>query len=602
MPSCVASAAVVFGGTEEALWRYRRRAWAWFLLGVGALVGGVVAVGGGWGGKLAAWGAGAGTVVLVVGAGSLVQARRMRVVLSAGPWVACATTGVPAGLGAPRVVLRDPWSGVLWPFTVAAVRQRYGLAAPGPDGVLWWCGDPWRGGVVARPGGESLVWVRPTRTRGRRLKDVRRAEEAGLPGQFEPRQPQPTPDGGPPTLSARVQPPYRRPVFRWITLVGAVLLGLGIAGAEAAEGDPQVDLTVLSEDRQGNCTVTWRDPDSGERREGPYQCDPDRDPLLHDWETGWVVSYGPWKGDLYNSDWQGTPANTVNQVFGLGGLLILGGSAVGGAIRVGIRVAERRAAQGPALWGPSEARPMPEPRSPGPSAGQVPAGGSTAPAEADLSYAAFCAAARRKVVSPAPSDGTRHEADVRTGPWWRVRTLLRTSQLDGVLAGVACLVGAILLGWLGLGPWPALLVLALFGGVQATVSGYRAVVRGLPAVRAVVRAARAPLPVVTPYVLLPEPGDATPVLVLFPAHAQPDSPPEAVLAVCHPGPAGRPWAGLPGPVGEADLRGWLDEGPTVVPWIGGRALWPLHELRDVRIGVPEDREYLAALVGESRDD
>ncbi|MFF6881282.1 hypothetical protein ACFY9S_39210 [Streptomyces sp. NPDC012474] len=90
-----------------------------------------------------------------------------------------------------------------------------------------------------------------------------------------------------------------------------------------------------------------------------------------------------------------------------------------------------------------------------------------------------------------------------------------------------------------------------------------------------------------------------PVLVLFPGHAGPDALPDAVLIVLPPGPAKRPWLGLPDPVGTADLRGWLDDEPTVVPWIEGQALWPLQGLREVRNENAEDRSYLCRLLGDS---
>ncbi|MFF4790588.1 hypothetical protein ACFY2M_12630 [Streptomyces sp. NPDC001276] len=65
------------------------------------------------------------------------------------------------------------------------------------------------------------------------------------------------------------------------------------------------------------------------------------------------------------------------------------------------------------------------------------------------------------------------------------------------------------------------------------------------------------------------------MLVLFPAQARPDTQPDAAPAVRAPGSDRRPQRGLPDPVGTADLRGWLDEESTVVPWIEDRAFWPL---------------------------
>ncbi|MGW2562053.1 hypothetical protein ACWCXB_22925 [Streptomyces sp. NPDC001514] len=106
-------------------------------------------------------------------------------------------------------------------------------------------------------------------------------------------------------------------------LLGAVCFGLGVAGSEGFTHDPQIDLTVLSEKPDGRCVVRWTDPFDGRERTGPYRCDPDREPELHDRETGFVVSYGPWKGDLYNAEWEGTAADDVNAAVGLSGLALL---------------------------------------------------------------------------------------------------------------------------------------------------------------------------------------------------------------------------------------------------------------------------------------
>ncbi|MFD3649372.1 hypothetical protein ACFWVT_16935 [Streptomyces cyaneofuscatus] len=99
-------------------------------------------------------------------------------------------------------------------------------------------------------------------------------------------------------------PPVRRwrPVCRWILVAGSLILGLGIAASEAAMDDPKAELSVLRESSDGDCTVRYTDPLSGQERVGPFRCDPDRDPVMGDRSIGWVVSYGPWKGDLYNHE------------------------------------------------------------------------------------------------------------------------------------------------------------------------------------------------------------------------------------------------------------------------------------------------------------
>ncbi|MFJ2743655.1 hypothetical protein ACIO3O_28845 [Streptomyces sp. NPDC087440] len=107
-------------------------------------------------------------VSLGLGAGALRAARRMRRVLRSFPWQVCRAVTVRGRLGAPVVVLTDPGSGLLLPFSVATTRNRFQAADPGPEAVLWFCGDFVRGGVVSLPGGDALVWVRPLRGRAAR--------------------------------------------------------------------------------------------------------------------------------------------------------------------------------------------------------------------------------------------------------------------------------------------------------------------------------------------------------------------------------------------------------------------------------------------------
>jgi hypothetical protein len=332
--SRTAKAAGDLAATVDGFHAYRRRAGIWASAGTALFAAGVLL-----GGfvptdvfdDLAAGAIGLSTVMGSVGFGALVLARRMRRVLTTAPWRACAAVAVPRTLHAATVVLTDPVSGDAWPLKVVAVRQRYGLADPGPVGVLWWSGAPGRAGVLAPPGGEHLIWAKPVRGRLTRRRLVRQAESLGLAGRPRPRQPQPT---GKTSAGTGLTRPRRGPkVFRWVPLVAVLCLGLGIAGAYTSDHDPRIDLTVLSEESDGSCVVRWTDPFDGRQRTGPYHCDPGRSPLLHDWETGFVVSYGPWKGDLYNADWEGTSANETVGAVGLTGLLLALVSLVGGAMR-----------------------------------------------------------------------------------------------------------------------------------------------------------------------------------------------------------------------------------------------------------------------------
>ncbi|WP_406727702.1 hypothetical protein WJ438_28140 [Streptomyces sp. GD-15H] len=360
----------------------------------------------------------------------------MRRPLSGKPWIACPAVAPAMGTGPTRLVLRAPDTDELWALTVVAVRQRHPLAWPPAAGVLWWCGDPSWGGIVTQPGGRALVWTRPTRRR-RREGDPRAAVSAGLLERPAPPQVQ-TSATGPAVTGTADSMLARRPFFRWGTLLGTVLLGLGIAGAVASERDPQVDLTVVQADASGRCTVLWEDLWSGSERRGPFQCDPDRSPLLRDWESGFVVSYGPWKGGLYSTI-DGSPASALEAGLGLTGLLVLAGSGVGGVVRWVRRAVLLRTARGLRTTG----SPWP---STGARAGTSTQSASFAEESADLSYAAWTKTAPR---SPALSPGSlrRREADIRTVPWWRVRSLRKPSHLEEALVGAACLLTMSSLWW-----------------------------------------------------------------------------------------------------------------------------------------------------------
>ncbi|MFC9034025.1 hypothetical protein [Streptomyces arboris] len=402
-------------------------------------------------------------------------------------------------------------------------------------------------------------------------------------------------------------PPVRRwrPVCRWILVAGSLILGLGIAASEAAMDDPKAELTVLRESPDGDCTVRYTDPLSGRERVGPFRCDPDRDPVLGDWSIGWVVSYGPWKGDLYNHAWQGTPANDVNDGLVLwGGLLTLGALLVGG-VRVLYRVGDRRAL----------ARPEREPEPPAPRVSLVK--GEPEEPPLDLSYAAVAAVAERR--APEETDPELLPPSLgREAPWWRDRTLLRSSQVPETLLFLA---GGLVLGALW---WWLREVVLLAWGLVATARalwlGRGAVREGIPAARSLARAAQGPGPVRRRYALLRRHGEETAVLVLFPlfppAGGERDRA-EGSLEVLPPGTRRLPWTGLPAPVGIVELYGDIDglepgeggaaagavEGrpddpsrPVVVRWTEGRPLWPLHGYDPVCPEDARDREYFTALL------
>ncbi|MFI5758094.1 hypothetical protein [Streptomyces sp. NPDC051569] len=579
--------------TAEALTRYRGRGRMWSRVGAALAAGGVViGIAGadrglGWPAQLMSYLVSASAFALVVGAANRQLSGRMRRRLEGGPWRACAAEAVPRGMHAAAVVLRDPDSGALLPLTVLAVQQRFPLVRPGLSGVLWWCGDPRNGGVVSPPGGGELIWAKPVRGRRGRLRLVRLAEAKGLSQRTAPRQPQPSSAPVPFGLPLPVQKPIRRwGLFRWLVLLGAAALALGIAGDHASDMDPQIDLAVLSEQPDGTCQVRWTDPWSGAKREGPFHCDPDRDPLLYDWWTGFVVSYGPWKGDLYDAEWRGTVANDANIWASDGGrALVVVGLAGGGISRW-----RRRGADEAAPTADLVRRPVP--------VSLVKASDAEAPVT--LAFAALATEARRRHIPQTLRPGRlyRPERDIREVPWWRVRTLRNASYLTGTVAnlGLAALFGA--LYWVRPGgdtlKYVGVTGFALAAGLYSL---HRLLTRGLPTARKLARAALAPVPVPKRYVLLHDPHGGGPVLLFFSAHGGDDDLPEAVLPVNSPGPAKRPWIGLPtAATGEAELRGWLDNDPVlVVAWIEGRALWPQEPYREINPRDAGTRAYLERL-------
>ncbi|WP_395358291.1 hypothetical protein ACHGLA_01120 [Streptomyces sp. YH02] len=427
-------------GTAVALDRYGRRAGG-VLVGGGlvcALAAGVALVSPGepWTGDLVGALAAVGVLTLAAGAASWALALRMRRVLGSGTWSAHPAVSVRSLRTTEAVVLRSPAGDELWPLEVAAMRQRYEPLRPGPDGVMWWCGDPARGGVLAPPGGEALLWARPVRHRRARRRIVEQAERTGILGRAVLAQPQERPE------------PDRH-----------------VRGPVPA---PRVSLVKAPE-----------------------------------------------------SDVSGAPTYA--------------------------RLAAHAARQ--AVTQP-QTRMQPQPQ------------------------------ARTRTRARRP------EADVREVAWWRVRSLRRVAgvgRLLGALALCAATLAAVLLRLDG-GSLMKLFVLAIVGVAALAVAGYQLVTGGLPAVRSMARAARSPVLVLRRYVLLHDPQNGVPVLVLFPDHGGGHALPEGLLALMPPGTAKDPRRGLPPePTGTVELRGWRDfsaEGlAVVVARVGEGALWPAELYR-----------------------
>ncbi|MDX2293058.1 MULTISPECIES: hypothetical protein [Streptomyces] len=176
--------------TAEALAAYRRG-------GGGLLAGGAVlaalAVGVGTftdGAELVTWIVAGAAASVLLGLGRFAYARRFRRILSAGPWSAHPATAFSRAMSGEAVVLTAPDGAGRWVLRPIASRARWAAVRPVPVGVLWWCGDPAAGGVLAAPGGGELFRAKPVRGAAARRRAVARAEQAGLAGLPFPAQPQ----------------------------------------------------------------------------------------------------------------------------------------------------------------------------------------------------------------------------------------------------------------------------------------------------------------------------------------------------------------------------------------------------------------------------
>ncbi|MFE7583783.1 hypothetical protein ACFU5Y_19775 [Streptomyces gardneri] len=230
--------------TARALERTRRRAFGLIVAGLAT-----IAVAGGLGLLFAdTWPRGAvnlplglGIVSLLGGAATLFGARRMRRTLGSGIWSAHPAATVGGKGHATSLVLRAPDGPETWPLAAVATRQRYELVRPGPDGVLWWCGDPRVGGVLAAPGGGPLIWAKPLRGERVRRRIVALAEAQGLLHRPAPRQPQGPPDEPAhvhePSLSTGPRPPLSGPTY-------AVLAAHAQRQAEAPGKAPRPEADV----------------------------------------------------------------------------------------------------------------------------------------------------------------------------------------------------------------------------------------------------------------------------------------------------------------------------------------------------------------------
>ncbi|MFF9509366.1 hypothetical protein ACF1BU_27440 [Streptomyces sp. NPDC014724] len=634
-----APAALDLPGTTDALERYWASAWRLFGGGAAGLCSAVFCAVFVIGWSMIPTLGGLGVALLVGGAVVRHRARRMRRVLGAGPWVAHTSVALQRGSGRAVVVLSGPGPSELLPLAPSTVQWRLQLLN-GPGGVLWWCGDPRKGGVLAPPGGTELIWARPVR--GRRARSIAaRPQASALHTRPAPSQPQIAPgdaavvgapvaetapvakvaEAAPVAKVAEAAPvaevrrrPWWRGIFRWVFVVGCLLVALATWWSVASDGDPRVDLTVIGERGDGRCVVRWTDPYGGKKRTGLFHCAPYR-ASVEGYENGYVVSYPPFKGDLYDAQLRGTQAFAVTDAVGLGGLALVAFGGVGGVVRLVVRGRGSRGRRLP---------PHPLPDRPwvrtGPGAGPDDRPGTESARPAPATYTAFAAVADRQagLRGPDPVE-PRAVGEVRSGQkviWWRVPMLryvagtAETLWLLGFASAVAVLcwvLGANMVPELPRG-------LAVLSGALGLYFAWRTISSGIPLARRMARAVVAPETRTLRYALLHDVSSATagPVLVLFPiegaagdtgdgageeaAENVDDPPPEGLLRLLPPGPYTYPWAGLPAPTGIAELRGRRDGQPLVVAWIEGRPYWPQGLYEDIDPSDPGAVDALADLV------
>lgn len=107
-------------------------------------------------------------------------ASRMRAALRRSPWTECRATTVTSAMNSPTVVLQDPVSGELRVYVARTAFWLVDRADPGPAGVLWWSEGEKGGGVISRPGGGALVWLKPLRSGRKREAGLAQAAQRGL--------------------------------------------------------------------------------------------------------------------------------------------------------------------------------------------------------------------------------------------------------------------------------------------------------------------------------------------------------------------------------------------------------------------------------------
>ncbi|MGW0934514.1 hypothetical protein [Streptomyces sp. NPDC002666] len=646
-PVRTAPVALDLPGTAGGLMRYRATARRWCAAGAAGVIPAVLLAvfADGFGRSFVPPLAVFGVLSLLMGAVVPLQARRMRRVLAAGPWTAHTSVVLQRGGGSgAAVVLRGPGPHELLPLTPWTTQWRLDLLKRS-DGVLWWCGDPRTGGVLAPSGGTELIRAKPVR--GRRARSlVARPQVRSLltrPALPQPQTAPPEESGLPvatgPAVETKRRRPWWRGTFRWLLLVGCLMTALATSWSVAADDDPQVDLTVIGERADGRCDVRWTDPFDGRARTGAFHCH-GYSGVPEDWDTGFVVSYEPFKGDLYDEELRGTAAHSTTDGVGLGGLALAAVGLVGGTIRV-VRARRLRtqalplrgyviAGQGEGqdrgqgqgqdrdqVQGQGQGKGQGQGQGQDRDQGQAPVTGpegtgATSRPPTPLSYAAFAveaaSQARLRGTAPVEPAATGRAQPGKPLVWWRVPALRNIAGTSEALWSLSYGGGVAILLLTGSGEVSlGLKVVAALIGCFGLVLAWRAAVSGIPNARLLAAAATAPGPRIRRYALLHDGRVDAPTLVFFGAEEAPatdaadlvdaahegpdrvpysagpgaDALPEGLLPLLPPGSRKDPWAGLPAPTGTVELRGWIGGQPLAVAWIDGRPYWPQGAAEDI---------------------
>jgi len=117
----------------------------------------------------------------LVGLLLLLHGVRVRRTLRRYGWTPYDVRVLPPGWGGPVVVLRDGRAQRVHVQSVVATKVRWRLVADAT--TLWFCGEPGRRGVIARPGGAPLLYTRRILIlQVRRHHERKAAEPAGPEG------------------------------------------------------------------------------------------------------------------------------------------------------------------------------------------------------------------------------------------------------------------------------------------------------------------------------------------------------------------------------------------------------------------------------------